>query len=421
MSQEHSSHQLAAHLFRREAGKLIAVLTNSFGAQHLQLAEDVVQDTLMQACISWTQGIPAAPVAWLYRVARNKVIDALRKGAFSQHHDFNDGASIHLLQGGYDAESAGSDALISDDVLRMMYACCHPAIPPEAATALVLKTLCGFSTTEIASAFLTSEGTISKRLYRAKEVFRQQELKLDISSVAALQSRTDAVLRAIYLLFNEGYSSAGQKGLIRRELMEEAMRLCELLLRHLHTQQPPVFALMALMCFQASRSDGRLSQEGDIILLADQDRSKWDRTLIARGNHYLNSAATGESFSTYHLQAAIAAEHCNAPSFERIDWASILKYYDWLLALAPSPVTSLHRAVAVLYVRGGRAAADELLCVEGVELLGNHSLYHAVLGECYAAAGAQQQAADCYERAVQLSNVPAERALLRQKIAGLLN
>ncbi len=400
---------------------MIAVLTNSFGAQHLQLAEDVVQDTLMQACISWTQGIPDAPVAWLYRVARNKVIDALRKGAFSQHHDFTDETSVHLLQGEDDVKCAEHDALIADDVLRMMYACCHPAIPPEAATALVLKTLCGFSTAEIASAFLTGESTISKRLYRAKEVFRQQELKLDIPSIAALQSRTDAVLRAIYLLFNEGYSSAGQKGLIRRELMEEAMRICELLLCHPHTQRPPVFALMALMCFQASRSEGRLSPEGDIILLADQDRSKWNKTLIARGNDYLARAATGDSFSAYHLQAAIAAEHCNAPSFEQIDWDSILKYYDWLLALSPSPVTSLHRAVAVLFVRGGWAAADELLCVEGAELLRNHSLYHAVLGECYTAAGARQQAADCYAKAAQLSKVPAEQALLRQKIAGLLN
>lgn len=421
MSQETSIQELADHLFRREAGKMVAMLTNAFGAQHLQLAEDVVQDTLMQACATWVQGIPPSPVAWLYRIARNKAIDALRRSSFSQQHDFAAEASAHLLKGSYLMNDSGDEALVSDDLLRMMYACSHPAIAAEGATALILKTLCGFSIAEIAHAFLTTDANIAKRLYRAKEIFRKQELRLSIPSIAALQSRTDAVLRAIYLLFNEGYSATQQNSIIRKDLMDEAMRLCTLLLCNHHTQQPAAYALMALMCFQASRSDSRLSPEGDIILLADQDRSTWDASLIAMGNDYMNQSASGDVLSIYHLQAAIAWEHCNARSFDTINWAAILKYYDWLIVLSPSPVTALHRAVAVLFVHGGRAATAALLRMEDREKLLSHSLYHAVLGECYAASGRRQDAAEALEQAIALTHVRAEQALLRQKIARLFN
>jgi RNA polymerase sigma-70 factor (ECF subfamily) len=400
---------------------MVAMLTKAFGAQHLQLAEDVVQDTLLQACSSWMQGIPPNPVAWLYRVARHKAIDALRRSSFSQQYDFGAEASHHLLHESYLMKEGSDDALVSDDLLRMMYACSHPAIAAEGATALILKTLCGFSIAEIARAFLTTEANIAKRLYRAKEIFRTQELRLSIPSVTALQSRTDAMLRAIYLLFNEGYSATEQESVIRKDLMDEAMRLCTLLLHNHHTQQPAAYALMALMCFQASRSDSRLSPEGDIILLADQDRSTWDAALIALGNDYMDQSASGDTLSVYHLQAAIAWEHCNARSFDTINWTAILKYYDWLLALSPSPVTALHRAVAVLYAQGGAAAIEAMLEIEDREKLLGLSLYHAVLGECYAASGRRQEAAIALEQALALTHVPAEQALLRQKIAALFN
>ncbi len=260
---------------------MVAVLTAHFGAHYLPLVEDAVQDTLVQACVSWVRGIPPNPTAWLYRVAKNKAIDALRKARRMEYTD----DLPQALESPEDMDAVGwSDDLIADDMLRTMYACCHPSLPDAAATALILKTLCGFSTAEIARAFLTSEDTISKRLYRAKEVFRQQELKLPIPSIAALQSRTDAVLRAIYLLFNEGYNSSVQDTVIREDLMEEAMRLCEILLLNFHAASPPAFALMALMCFHASRTDSRLSPEGNIILLADQNRSRWNGALIIRGN-----------------------------------------------------------------------------------------------------------------------------------------
>lgn len=393
---------------------MVAVLTAHFGAQHLQLAEDVVQDTLVQACVSWVRGIPPNPAAWLYRVAKNKAIDALRRSARMTYVE----DLPQTEESRTDMDTAGwSDDLIADDMLRTMYACCHPSVPDAAATALVLKTLCGFSTAEIARAFLTSEEAISKRLYRAKEVFRQQELKLPIPSIAALQSRTDAVLRAIYLLFNEGYSASVQDAVIREELMEEAMRLCGILLQNSYAASPPAFALMSLMCFQASRTGGRLSPEGDIILLADQDRSRWDGRLILHGNEYLNRAASGEAIGVYHLQAAIAWEHCNAPSFEAIRWERILRYYDWLLRAQPSPVVELHRAVALMQVQGAEAAMVEIERL--AERLDGYYLYHAVLGECYAKCGRTEGAAACFGTAMELTAVAAERSLLQKKIEAL--
>jgi len=393
---------------------MVAVLTAHFGAQHLQLAEDVVQDTLVQACVSWARGIPPAPTAWLYRVAKNKAIDALRRLRRTEYvQDLpQTGESRTNLD-----DAGWSDELIADDMLRTMYACCHPSVPDAAATALVLKTLCGFSTAEIARAFLTSEDTISKRLYRAKEVFRQQELKLPITSIADLQGRTDAVLRAIYLLFNEGYNASVRETVIREELMEEAMRLCGIVLQNSHAASPPAAALMSLMCFQASRTGGRLSPEGDIILLADQDRSRWDGALIQRGNDYLNRAASGEAISVYHLQAAIAWEHCNAPSFEAVRWERILRYYDWLLQAQASPVVELHRAVALMQVQGAAAAMVE---IEGLaRRLAGYYLYHAVLGECYAECGRVKEAATCFGTAIELAAVAAEKALLQKKIEAL--
>ena len=395
---------------------MVAVLTAHFGAQYLPLVEDAVQDTLVQACLSWVRGIPPNPTAWLYHVAKNKALDALRRARRMEYTD-------DLPQALESSEAMGaagwSDDLIADDMLRTMYACCHPSLPETAATALILKTLCGFSTAEIARAFLTSEDTISKRLYRAKEVFRQQELKLPIPSIAALQSRTDAVLRAIYLLFNEGYSASVQDAVIREELMEEAMRLCEILLLNAHAASPAAFALIALMCFHASRTGSRLSPEGDIILLANQDRSKWDRALILRGNDYLNRAASGEAVSLYHLQAAIAWEHCNAPSFEAVHWERILGYYDWLVQAQPSPVVELHRAVAAMLVRGAEIAVTEIEGLAGREKIAGYYLYHAVLGECYAECGRRKEAAVCFSRAMELTAVAAERALLQKKIAAL--
>ena len=244
----------------------------------------------------------------------------------------------------------------------------------------MLKTLCGFSTIEIAKAFLTTEETISKRLYRTKEFFRQHKIKLVIPSVDEIKNRTDAVLNTIYLLFNEGYNSTISEDLIRKDVIAEAMMLCRLLTENDHTQQPEVFALMALMCFHSSRSDSRLTPEGEIILLPMQDRSKWVSALIEEGNDYMNKAAFGNVVSTYHIEAAIAYEHCTATSFKETNWKKILEYYEWLCKIAPSPINELNKVVAVMELYGAAIAMEELESIKEKKKLESYYLYHSLLG-----------------------------------------
>jgi RNA polymerase sigma-70 factor (ECF subfamily) len=369
------------HLFRHESGKMVAVLTRIFGARNLELAEDVVHDTLLTALEQWKiKGIPDNPEGWLFVVAKNKALNLIKQQR--SRVLFGDDTTRALLQSGYTAEHTFNQLaeahLIKDDQLRMMFACCHPAISQENQITLILKILCGFSTAEIARAFLTSEETISKRLYRTKAFFREDKTDLDIPSAHEITNRTDVVLNAIYLLFNEGYNSTHTETLIRRDLIEEALILCKLLTDNPHTHLPKVFALMALMCFHASRTDSRTAPTGDIILVPDQDRSTWNQALIQTGTEYLFKAASGSSISTYHLEAAIAFEHCSAPSFEQTNWHKILEYYEWLCAIAPSPITAFNRAVIVLQLHGPFAALEVLDAIQDKQKLDSYYLYHSL-------------------------------------------
>ena len=359
--------QLTDHLFRHESGKMVAVLTKIFGTENLETSEDVVQQTFIDAMQVWKiKGVPENPSAWLFRVAKNKAIDVIRRNKHSVQYDFSDSERI-LLTSEYSLsitmENLMKQELVNDDMLRMMFACCHPEISEENQITLILKTLCGFSTAEIAKTFLNGEDTISKRLYRTKEFFRTRKIKLEIPSVDELKVRTDAVLNSIYLLFNEGYNSTDSENLIREDLIGEAMMLCRLLAENIHTQQPETFALMALMCFHASRSESRLTPEGDIILLPYQDRSKWNKDLITEGNNYMNKAAFGETISTYHLEAAIAYEHCSAENFSKTNWKRILELYEWLCAVAiarkANPAAD-HAAQATVIYDLQRPGAPEL-------------------------------------------------------------
>src|SRR5687767_3499587 len=278
---------------------MVSVLTKIFGTENLETAEDVVQQTFIDAMQVWKlKGIPDNPSAWLFRVAKNKAIDIIRRNKHSVQYDFSDSERA-LLKSEYTLavtmDNLWKEELVKDDMLRMMFACCHPEISEENQITIILKTLCGFSTAEIAKAFLTSEDTVSKRLYRTKDFFRENKIKLEIPSEQKLAERTYAVLNSIYLLFNEGYNSTHSDELIRRDLISEAMLLCKLLTENKNTGFPETFALMALMCFHASRSDSRLTAEGEIILLPYQDRSKWNRELITEGNEYMNKAAFGDS------------------------------------------------------------------------------------------------------------------------------
>ena len=417
--------QLTDHLFRNEAKKMVSVLTRIFGTENLETAEDVVQDTLLQAMDVWKlKGIPDNPSGWLFRVAKNKAIDIIRRNKHSVQFDFSDNEKI-LLTSEYTLaatmDNFWKEEIIKDDLLRMMFACSYPGISKENQITLMLKTLCGFSTAEIAKAFLTTEETISKRLYRTKEFFRQHKIKLVIPSIDEIKNRTNAVLNAIYLIFNEGYNSTNSEDLIRKDVIEEAMMLCKLLTENNHTQQPEVFALMALMCFHTSRSDSRLTAEGEIILLPMQDRSKWVTKLIEEGNEYMNKAAFGNTVSTYHIEAAIAYEHCTAASFKDTNWKRILEHYEWLCKIAPSPINELNKVVAVMELYGAAIALEELESIKEKRKLESYYLYHSLLGEIHSRLDNLSVAKKHFETAVKLTHSETERKMLTNKIAGLLN
>ena len=417
--------KLTDHLFRHESGKIVSVLTKIFGVENLETAEDVVQQTFIDAMHVWKlKGVPDNPSAWLYRVAKNKAIDVIRKNKHSVQYDFGDSERA-LLKSEYTLtttmENLWKEELIKDDMLRMMFACCHPEISDENKIALILKTLCGFSTAEIAKTFLTSEDTVSKRLYKTKEFFRKQKIKLEIPSVNELKVRTDAVLNSIYLLLNEGYNSTHSNELIRKDLIAEAKLLCKLLCENSHTQQPETYALMALICFHSSRTESRLTAEGEIILLPYQDRSKWNFNWIAEGNEYMNKAAFGNSITSYHLEAAIAFEHCTAQTFAQTNWKQILNYYEMLCNISSSPVTEMNKAVAVMQVHGANEALQLLQNISDKKKLETFYLYHSLLGEINSRLNNSIEAKRSFETAIRLTQSDTEKKILKEKMVALLN
>lgn len=407
------------HLFRHESGRMLAVLTKLFGLHQVEIAEDIVQETLLSALEAWKlKGMPQDPRAWLYRAAKNRTIDYLRRERnFSERiapalrQEANNTDHKHWLDGYF------LDQEIEDAQLRMMFAACHPAIPLEAQLALMLRTLCGLSTEEIAAAFLLSSDSIGKRLYRAKEKIRQEKLALEVPAGTEIVERLDAVLQAIYLLFNEGYKSASNDAVIRRELCAEAIRLGALLARHPLSNTPKTHALLALMCFHAARLDTRLNAEGEIVLLEYQDRSRWNRQLIALAYEHFTQSGRGDSLSTYHLEAAIASYHAVAPSFAQTNWQAIFYCYTLLLSMQPSPIVALNRAIALGYAEGPAAGVEALLKIEGLQ---QHYLWHTALGDFYWKKGENGEALAAYQRALKLVNLPAEQKVIEDKLAKIL-
>ena len=409
-----SIHQTVDHLFRHESGKMIAVLSKLLGIQHLDAANDLVQDTLLQALNTWSfHGLPDNPAAWLHRVAKNKAIDYLRRQKnLRRHHP----QYAYLQQPEYTCTPEWNDAFepqaIQDSQLRMIFAICHPSIPAASQIALALKTLCGLSVAEIARAFLQDEATIAKRIYRAKEKIRSENIELEMPLESQLPSRLETVWHCLYLLFNEGYNSAHPNHLIREELCEEAMRLAYMLSQNTVTNKPQTNALLALFCLQASRLQARLDDKGNIILLKYQDRSKWYRPLIEKGFFFLE-AATQQEISVYHLEAAIAYMHAVAPSFEQTDWKAIYALYGILYRQHPSPFVALNKAIAATYAMGKEAGLQQLLQIKGLE---TYYLYHTALGELYLEWGRNMEALLHYRQAINLTTSTTERQFLQQKI-----
>jgi RNA polymerase sigma-70 factor (ECF subfamily) len=394
---------------------MVAVLSRLLGLQNIETAQDIVQDTLLKAMTTWGyNGIPENPSAWLYKAAKNRAIDLLRRQkkfkAISPQY-------AHLLQSEYTLSPTVNNLFleheIQDSQLRMMFACCHPAIPIESQVAMALKTLCGLSVHEIAKAFLTNEETISKRIYRAKEKIKEEKIGLDVPGTHELKERLDSVLQSLYLLFNEGYNSSHPEKLIREDLCEEAMRLCHLLTQHSLTAYPRSKALLSLMCFQSSRLNARLDDKGNIILLKYQDRSKWNLNLIQRGFNYLDEAAEPFEVSPYHFEAAIASLHAVAPSFDQTDWKSIYDLYDLLYRELPSPVIAMNKAIASAYAISRQNALEELKAIRGLE---NHHLYYASIGEMYLELEEKENARKFFEKAISLTHSHTEKQLLFEKI-----
>jgi len=403
------------HLFRHESGKMISVLSRLLGLQNIEAAQDIVQDTLLQAMNTWRYGnIPENPAAWLYRVAKNKAIDFLRRE--KKFRQITTQYS-YLLQSEYTLASTINNLFLENEIqdsqLRMMFACCHPAFAEESQVALTLKTLCGLSISEISKAFLTTEETIAKRIYRAKEKIKTEKIELDVPHSNELSSRIDTVLKSLYLLFNEGYNSSHPDNLIREDLCEEAMRLCFLLTEHSLTAYPRSKALLALMCFQASRLDARLDDKNNIILLKHQDRRKWNRSLMSKGFELMEESTEPFEVSPYHLEAAIASQHATAASFEQTDWKSIYHLYEMLYELQPNPVVAMNKAIASAYAINKENALSELQQIKGLE---NHHLYYASIGEIYFDLENKPEAKKFYQKALDLTSSAYEQQLLKSKI-----
>jgi RNA polymerase sigma factor (sigma-70 family) len=415
--------QVVEHFFRHEAGKIISTLTRIFGIEHLNRAEDVVQETLARALQTWPYyGIPRNPSAWITQVAKNLALDLIRRDRVFRNKE----AEIaHLMEqvseDATDESSRTAENQIKDDRLRMMFTCCHSLIPQEMQVALALKTLCGFSPGEIARAFLTSEAAIAKRLTRAKQKIRDAHIAFEIPTGAELTRRLDGVLQTLYLLFNEGYKASGGEHLIRAELCHEAIRLTALVVEHPAGNQPRSHALLALMLLNGARLPARVDAEGNILRLEEQNRSQWDQSMIARGFHQLMQSTTGDEASEYHLQAAITACHCAAQDYESTDWPRILSLYDRLIEIDDSPVVALNRAVAAAAVHGPRAGIEAIEAIHKREQLSSYYLLYATLGEFEARLDNRQAAANYFRHALDLVTIESEQTFLTKKLRELEN
>jgi RNA polymerase sigma-70 factor (ECF subfamily) len=403
---------LLEHLFRHQAGRMVAHLARLLGPAHLDVAEDSVQNAMLRALQIWPQqGLPENPPAWLFRVANNIAIDALRRKRLLG--DKSEAIAVEMARAAspmHDAIAAAEQ--IRDDELRMIFMCCHPDLSREVSIALSLKTVGGFSVREIARAFLADETAIAQRLVRAKRTIRERGLSLEMPGAAEVNQRLHAVLDVAYFMFNEGYAAHQGEDLIRQDLCAEALRLARLIAGS-PIATPRVHALVALMAFQAARLPARVDQAGDLILLEQQDRTRWDQRLIALGFHHFDQSIAGEDVSEFHIQAAIAATHARAAHAEDIDWTTILVLYDQLLALNHSPVVALNRAVAVSRVRGPEAA---LRAIEPLSLPGYYLLL-AVRGHLLLELGLTARAAECFRAALECPCSAPERRFLQRRLA----
>ncbi|HXJ50737.1 MAG TPA: DUF6596 domain-containing protein [Burkholderiales bacterium] len=408
------------HLFRREAGRLVSILTRLFGLHNLALAEDVVQDAFCRALETWKfHGVPANPSAWLMKTAKHRALDILRREGTARR-------CAPELERELDSEWTLAPAVdeafaagLDDAQLRMMFSCIHPRLPEETQVALVLHLLCGFGIDETAAAFLKGRAAMEKRIARAKKTLAASKRLFDLGGPAEVAARLPAVLRALYLLFNEGYHGASPQAAVRAELCEEALRLVYLLLEHRLTSTPAAHALAALMNLHAARLPGRLDAHGNLLVLVDQDRSRWDAARIAEGLRQLELSAAGAELTPYHVESAIAAAHARAPSAGQTDWDEIVSLYDLLMRIEPSPVVAFNRAVALAQRFGAARGLEEIARIKDRKRLERYPFYYAAVAEFESRLGRPAKARDSLAEALKLARNPAERRFLREKMSNL--
>lgn len=406
--------KLIQNLFRVEFSKMVAVISNHFGLQHIELAEDVVSETFLQASETWaTKGMPENPTAWLYAVAKQKTLYHFRRNKLFLEK------IVPQIQKNVTQENKieldFSNQNIQDSQLQMMLVICNPAIASEAQIGLALRILCGFGIDEIAEAFLSNKETINKRLFRAKDKLRTENLKFKLPSAKEIKNRLDNVLHIIYLLFNEGYYSTSHNQTLRKDFCLEAMRLCLILIDYFQTNIPKTNALMALMCFHTSRFSARQTSDNDIILYDHQDENLWNKELIIRGNFYLEIAGSGNKISSYHLEAGIAFWHCQKEDTKE-KWENILHHYNLLLEINYSPSIALNRIYALYKTKGRGVAISE---AKKLQLTNSH-FYFTLLGELFKDFD-NSKAKLYYEKALVMAKTKADKQTLTRKLESLKN
>jgi RNA polymerase sigma factor (sigma-70 family) len=401
--------EIIPHLFRTEFRKITAVLCRRFGMENVNVAEDIASETFLSALETWPyKGLPENPTAWLYTVAKNKAKNMLARNEVF-HHKITPFVRSETPDG-QEPEIDLSPENIADSQLQMLFAICHPSIPPEAQIGLALRILCGFGIDEIATAFLSNKETINKRLYRAKEKLRTEKVAMEFPPESEIAGRLQPVLTTLYLLFNEGYYSESRDEVLRNDLCLEAMRLTQMLIAYPPTNLPDVNALLALMCFHASRFESRKDDNGQMVLYQDQDEALWNRELIATGIRHLNQAATGDKLSKYHIEASIAYWHTIKEDTPE-KWENILQLFNHLLVLEYSPVAALNRTYALAKVRGNEVAIIE---AEKLQLANNH-YYFTLLGELYKNID-PQKALENLQLALKLAKTQADKQVIQAGI-----
>ncbi len=396
-------------LYREHAPAITASLARSFGARRLDLIEAAVQEAFVSAIESWDADIPERPGAWLQVAARRRVIDAIRRAAWIAPSE-----ALDELE----APAAPSDR--DEDLLKMMFVCCHPAIPNESALALALRTLCGFPVPALSRALRLDEAAVEKRLTRARQVLREEHVELDLDGASddELAARLDGVLRTLYVLFLEGYSAHAGDTQIDEDLCRTAIRLNAMLLAS-RFATPRGDALHALFLLQTARLPSRVSAAGDLIPLDRQDRARWDRAMIVDGLEHLGRASTGDAVSPFHLEAGIAACHALATTYAATDWPQIVALYDQLFALTASPIIALQRAIAIGRASGARAGLRALEALVGNDRLDDDPVLAAAIGELEAQRGDVAAARVAYRRALELAGTAPERRFLEERLAAL--